>query len=497
MKGIKKQDSQLLDAAKKVARAVRSLTPVSGYKDTVPRAFIVGGFVRDALLNMESKDVDVEVYGLSAEALENLLKDLYPGHLNVVGRAFGVLKVDLGNGQDMDVALPRRESKAGPGHKGFKIQGDPCLGVKEAMRRRDFTINAMAIDPLTGELTDPFNGAKDLKDKTLCVVDASTFVDDPLRIYRALQLTARFKLSVEKKTMELMRFMIKRGDLSELSKERVTDELKKLLLKSEKPSVGFELARELGIIKKYYPELQALIGTEQEKEWHAEGDVWMHTMMVVDAGEKIIHNPKHSFSEQEKLQIMLGCVCHDLGKPPTTKVIDGRIRSLGHSDVGLDITKELLSRLSFSGAVEQAVLIVVKYHLALNMIFRNKERGQLNNDQYVNAVRKIIKRIHPTSWHVLLAVAEADSRGRVFPGAQSELFATGELFERTVLENRLDKEPTRPLVQGRDLMKLGVKPGARMGELIRSIESLRDKGKIKTRVEALKYLEKLLKNLGT
>ncbi len=477
-------------AISRIVSGVRSIIPVPEYGGAVPRVLLVGGFVRDALLGIVSKDIDLEVYGVTSEQLESLVADLFPGKMGVVGRSFGIFKVFLEDGIDLDIALPRRESKSGIGHKGFSVIGDPAMSATEAIRRRDFTINAIAIDLATGELIDPFGGREDLEQKTLRVVNAASFQDDPLRVYRAVQLAARFGLTVESKTLELMSDMASRGDLKELSKERVTEEIKKLLLKSERPSVGFALMCDLGIIERDYPELQALIGTEQEEEWHPEGDVWTHTLMVIDQAAKIIRRQDETFSDEEKLQIMLGAVCHDLGKPATTEFVEGRIRSRGHESAGKEPTRTLLERWTFGDNALNAALSIAEEHLKPALLFRSIEKGELTEEKYVNAIRRLLKRIAPLSWRTFLAVAEADSRGRAFPGAETDAHAQGDYMSEIIARENLDGVAMKPLLQGKDLMEMGYDAGPSMGKIIADVEAARDRGEIKTKQEAVEWVRK-------
>jgi len=458
---------------------------------------LVGGFVRDCFLHIKSKDADLETYGVSAAELEKILNKLFKGSVEAVGRSFGIFKVFLGDGLDLDVAIPRTESKTGPGHKGFAVVGDPALDPTDAARRRDFTINAMAADPETGELFDPFHGREDLEMRLLKVVDASTFVDDPLRVYRGIQFAARFDLKIDRATLELMRLMISRGDLDELSKERVTDELKKLFLKSPRPSVGFELMRTLGLIRRSYPELHALIDTPQEPEWHPEGDVWIHTMMVIDEAAKIAKRER--FDDEQSLQVIIGGLCHDLGKPSTTHMgeKDGvpRIRSLGHEEAGEKPAEQLLNRWTFGEKIKIAAMACAREHLKPGMLARQFSTGTLTEEQYVNAVRKLIKRIQPLDWRVYLAVSEADAKGRAFPGIDIAPYAPGILFRQTVKEHRLDEAGLKPLLFGRDLLPFGLKPGPELGKLLEDIERMRDENKITTRAAALEYVRRTLKRL--
>jgi tRNA nucleotidyltransferase (CCA-adding enzyme) len=277
------------------------------------RGLIVGGWVRDRLAGLPSKDIDLEVFGIDPARLKEILGAF--GSVNAVGESFTVYKV-----AGLDVSLPRRESKTGRGHRGFTVSGEPDLPLKEAARRRDFTINAISWDPLTEEYLDPFDGRGDLERRILRAVDAATFGDDSLRVLRALQFAARFEFTLDEETAALCR----RIPLDDLPAERIWGEIEKLLLRARRPSIGFALALELGVIERLFPELDVLVGCPQEPEWHPEGDVWVHTLLVVDEARKQIDDLEHP----QQVAVMLGALCHDLGKPATTAFLDGRIRSI-------------------------------------------------------------------------------------------------------------------------------------------------------------------------
>jgi tRNA nucleotidyltransferase (CCA-adding enzyme) len=325
-------------------------------QDVGGRALIVGGWVRDRLMGHPSKDVDIEVYGIDAERLKGLLGRF--GSVNTVGESFTVYKV-----ADIDVAIPRTESKSGRGHKGFAVHGDPWLTPAQAARRRDFTINAIAWDPLTGEYLDPFDGRGDLDRRVLRAVDPSTFADDSLRVLRAIQFAARFEFTVEDATKALCGSL----PLDDLPAERIWGEFEKLLLRARRPSLGFALALELGVVDRLFPELRPLVGCPQEPEWHPEGDVWVHTLLVIDQARARIDDLEYA----QQVTVMLGAVCHDLGKPPTTAVIDGRIRSLEHEEEGVAPAAAVLDRLNVHSMhgydVRRHVLGIVANHLKPGM----------------------------------------------------------------------------------------------------------------------------------
>ncbi len=491
---LKTQDKILRPLLVRIAHEIQNM-PQS--QTQAPRALLVGGFVRDAIRGEKPKDADLEIFGVDPEQLEQKLTFLFPKKVDMVGKSFGTLKVHVAKGYELDISLPRRESKSGKGHKGFFVESDPNMGLEEAARRRDFTINAMAADPLTGEFFDPFHGAQDLKDNILRVVDPTTFQEDPLRLYRAAQFIARFQLTPDPKSVELMKKMVKRGDTKELSKERITEELKKLFLKSSKPSLGFEFLRTIGVIERDYPELDILTKTPQEPEWHPEGDVWIHTMMVLDSAAALLKLKGKKFTDEQKLQTLIGALCHDLGKATTTAPGEKhgipRIRSLGHEAAGKEPAKALCDHWIFGGEITHAAEKIAEYHLRPFLQYQEKEKTHWNADKYASSVRRLMKKIKPLDWRVLLLVAEADHFGRGIKNIKKQPFKPGKAFAKIVKDFKLEETFT-PLVQGQDLLDLGLAPGPRVGQLLQKIEEERDRGEIKSRDEALRLLKEWIKN---
>src|SRR5438105_10092105 len=240
--------------------------------DAGGRVLLVGGCVRDELMGQQPKDWDLEVYGFEPARLRELLDQF--GSVNVVGEAFTVYKL----GAHLDISLPRRERKTGRGHRAFFVAGDPGMTVEEAAARRDFTINAILQDPLTGEIIDPFQGRVDLKAKTLRAVSPETFPEDSLRVLRAAQFAARFKFQIDPETVDLCRMI----DLTALPSERIWGEMEKLLLRAPRPSIGLKWLNELRVIEQLFPEIKAMIDVAKDPEWHPEGDVFIHTLLTVD-----------------------------------------------------------------------------------------------------------------------------------------------------------------------------------------------------------------------
>lgn len=425
------------------------------------RAFVVGGWVRDRLLDLPSKDLDLEVYGIPAERLRSLLASF--GRVDAVGESFTVYKV-LG----LDVALPRRESKVGRGHRGFEVRGDPDMTVAEASRRRDFTINALLWDPLTDRYDDPAGGRADLERGILRAVDTATFADDSLRVLRGLQLAARFELRMDEATRALCRAI----DLDDLPAERVFGEFEKLLLLPARPSIGFELGRELGVIDRLVPEMAALVGCEQEPDWHPEGDVWVHTLMVIDEARRLIDD----LDRPRRLAVMLGAVCHDFGKPATTVFADGRIRSPNHEPEGIPPTLAWLDRLNVHAIdgfdVRHHVIGLVAYHLAPGMW--HKSPSPVGNAAFRRLAQKV-------DLELLSRLARADCRGRsgVFDCSAMDWF----LERATALG--VEHRPPAPILMGRHLLALGMKPGPAVGRILKEVYEGQLEGTVATLEEAI------------
>lgn len=419
------------------------------------RPFVVGGTVRDALLGLEGKDWDVEVFGLAADRLEGVLRGA--GRVDAVGQAFRVYKLSGVEGVDgaVDVALPRRDSKVGPGHRGIAVAGDPLLCVEDAARRRDFTMNALLFDPQTGETLDPFGGRRDLEARVLRAVDARHFGEDPLRALRAVQFAARFALEVEPATAALCASM----PLAELPPDRVFGEIEKLLLKAPTPSRGLALLRAWGQLPVLAPELVPLESTPQDPAWHPEGDVWAHTLQVVDEAAGLIQDLAGDRPRQ--LAVMLGALCHDLGKPATTRFEDGRTRSRGHEEAGLPPTMALLDRWNVHTLLgydlRGQVLALVAQHLKPGQLY--DERARVSD----GAIRRLAGKCEAD---LLYRVARADCLGRR-PGRFEPLAM--DWFRERVRALDVAARPPEPLLKGRDVLALGVPPGPEVGRVVRAV----------------------------
>ena len=406
-------------------------------RDAGGRAVVVGGWVRDHLLGIRSKDVDVEVFGLDVVRLESLLAGF--GKVHAVGRAFGVFRV---GGIDVDFSLPRRDSKRGPGHRGFDVAPDPSLDFAAAARRRDLTVNSIGLDPLTGEVLDPHAGCRDLERGVLRATDPAHFPEDPLRGLRVAQLAARLEMTPDEALVALCRKL----DSNELSGERVFDEFRKLLLLAPKPSIGFKVLEDTEQLR-FFPELDALRGVAQDPEWHPEGDVWTHTLMVLDMAATLRDRA------DEDLALMFGALCHDLGKPATTEPSGGRIRSHGHDVEGVAPTRALLGRMHAPGALVDRVAALVEHHLAPALFIRNGATAK----GYRRLARKLERA--GVSMELLVRVARADHLGRTTVDALAGRFDAGDAFLAAARAHSVEHAAPRDVVLGRHLIERGLQPG--------------------------------------
>lgn len=442
------------------------------------RPYVVGGAVRDTLLGLPVKDLDLEVFGLPAERLTAVLAG--HGRVDAVGEAFRVYKLSGVEGVAgvLDFSLPRRDSKAGPGHRGIAVEGDPGLTIEEATRRRDFTINALLFDPRTKKVLDPWGGRRDLAARVLRAVDETTFGEDPLRALRGVQLAARYELAVDPGTAALCAAM----PLGELPKERVFGEIEKLLLKARRPSLGLALLKGWGMLEAVAPELLPLEATPQDPEWHPEGDVWTHTLQVVDEARALLAGLDDDRPRQ--LAVVLGALCHDLGKPATTRFEDGRIRSRGHEDAGLPPTISLLDRWNVHTLlgydVRTQVLGLVAHHLKPGQLY--DERDRVGD----GAIRRLARKCEPD---LLYRVAKADCLGR-HPGVFEPLAM--EWFRDRVRALDVAVRPPEPLLKGRDLVALGLPPGPAIGRVLRSVYERQLDGAVTTVEEARAEARRIL-----
>lgn len=408
---------------------------------------LVGGAVRDFILNIENKDLDVEVFGLYYNQLISILKRF--GRVSAVGKAFGVLKLSIG-GIHYDFSLPRNDLKTGIGHKGFRIKTNPDMSFHEAALRRDFTINAMGYNLITNEILDEFGGKSDLRNRLLRVVDPVTFAEDPLRVLRGVQFAARFKLSVPKDTKKILTDLT--DSLEELPRERIFKELKKLLLKANKPSVGLRLADEIGITRKLFPELNALYHLPRSKNWPVEDNAWSHTLKVVDETAKLRTGDKFI-----DMSIMLAALCHEFVKLNPEEFVSDKLTRGINNRSKVSVTKGFLSRLTNESRLVDNVDTLVHEHITLLHLYRSKQ-GKSGD------IRRLSLKVNIP---MLVKVARGDYLARYQKGEQPDFFPAGAwLMERYHALKLGANNNLQPLLLGRHLIELGLKPGPFFGEIL-------------------------------
>lgn len=439
-------------------------TVVHAVKSAGGRSIVVGGSVRDGLLGHTAKDIDLEVYQIPPSKLLEVISS----HCRVdhVGVAFGVLKL---HGIPLDISIPRRESKAGLGHKGFEILSDPFLTFEEAASRRDFTVNAMGLDTDSHELIDPFRGEADLRARILRHT-SEKFREDPLRVLRGMQLAARFDLSAAPETIGLCRQMEPEG----LARERVFDEWKKLLLQGNLVSRGLKFLADCGWIK-YYPELARMIGCRQDPRWHPEGDVWTHTLHCMDAFART-----RVGDLDEDLVTGFAVLLHDVGKPLTTIESGGRIRSPGHDEAGAAPARSFLERLTNQASLIEEVIPLVVEHMRPQDLF--------DSGASPAAIRRLAVRVGRIDR--LLRVARADRMGR--PPISDEAFPAAEWLMRRAQEEDIGKRAPKPLMLGRHLIRLGLEPGPRFKQLLDECYDAQLEGEFANECEGIAWLTKRL-----
>jgi len=435
------------------------------------RAYLVGGCVRDSLLGIARKDFDLEVYGVDYETLARQLSE--HGRVDLVGKSFGVIKFTGKSGGQWDFSLPRRDSKMSAGHKGFQIEVDPGIDPKAAASRRDFTINALMFDPRTGEYLDFFGGRDDLERRVLRHT-SSAFVEDPLRVLRGMQFAARFDLTPALETIELCRSIVR--TFPELAVERVGMEWFKWAMLSRRPSAGLRFLKETGWLR-HFPEIEALIETPQDPEWHPEGDVFTHTCHCCDA---LAGLPDWRGADETTREVLMFAVlAHDFAKPQTTHEVEreGRMRivSPGHEEQGGPLAEAFLTRIAAPNEIKERVVPLVKHHLAhLNTI----------SDR---SVRRLANSLKPATIAELCLVMTADQYGRppkprVIHEGVSGLRAKAE-------ELRLRDSAPKPLLQGRHLIARGMRPGKQFGALLDEAFEVQLEGGFTDLDGALKWLD--------
>jgi tRNA nucleotidyltransferase (CCA-adding enzyme) len=438
-------------------------------RDAGGRALLVGGVVRDGLLGITAKDIDMEVYGIDATSLEAILSKQY--RLDTVGRSFGVFIL---KGLNIDISLPRRESQTGPKHTDFIVEGDPSMSSEEAAARRDFTINAISYDPLTETISDPYNGQKDLNSKTLRHVSPA-FSEDPLRVLRGMQFTARFNLTATDATIAICSSL----SPADLPPERIWEEWKKLLLKGHFIGDGLRFLQACGWLQ-YFPELAELVGCEQDPKWHPEGDVWTHTCHCLDA-----FAVNRISDDWEDLIVGLAVLCHDMGKPATTYTDEnGRIRSPRHDIEGVAVAQCFLERMTRQKKVYEEVLPLVEQHMRPLALYRDQAGD--------SAIRRLAARVKRLDR--LVRVSFADKNGR--PPLVITDFPEGDWIMQRAESLSIQDSAPKPILLGRHLKSFAIAPGPQYSQILDHCYEAQLEGAFTDIQEGRIYLRSYMETLG-
>lgn len=447
------------EIAKRIARAAQHLEG---------RAFIVGGFVRDQIMNRIANDIDMEVHGLTVPQLRLILDQIATdlrGSVDTVGASFGVHILTV-NKETIEIALPRRDSKGTGGHTGIAVTVDPFMGVDAAVRRRDFRMNSVMLDPLTGQVIDPANGIADILLRRIEVVDEERFLDDPLRVLRALRFQAQFGFTIQSRTEQIIRNapLDPTSGMHALSADRIGREVRKILLAPQHTMLAIDTALRTGLFNFLFPAVAALAGTPQDAFHHPEGDALTHSLMTLASVRTVTTDWGN---DDSRLVILLAALYHDVGKLTTTTIaMGGRIRSLGHAEVGAEIAAADLARFDLPNHITEAVVALVREHMNAHNIAEDSKG--------VSGVRRLANRIGPATMRQMARLIEADLLGTGKPDRTER--ASAESRRLLLLAEQLHAVDSKPqdAIRGQDLLNLGLRPGPLFRDLIARGNQLRD-----------------------
>ena len=437
---------------------------------------LVGGCVRDALLGQTPTDFDVEVYDLELDVIATTLQAI--GRTERVGKSFAVVKL-WRRGLEYDFSVPRTESKSGTGHRGFDIHPDITLDKRIALRRRDFTINALLYDPEKKVIIDYYGGQADLENGILRHV-SEAFSEDPLRALRAIQFAGRFGFDLHPDTAELCRRM--KPEYSTLSSERIWGEWRKWAEKSQKPSKGLIALKDSGWIA-FFPEINALLRLPQDPDWHPEGDVFTHTLHCLDA--LVEKTDWKGLDESLRGTVVFGTLCHDLGKARQTRFAEkgGQLRwiSPGHDQDSGWLSERLLKRIGSPIAMAEKVKKLVENHHFLNS-FKDGSPSD-------SSIRRLSRRIHPATTNELLYVMRSDHLGRP-PLISSEQEKRLADFSRRIAELAVNDSTPKPILLGRHLIEIGLEPGREFKKILAQAYEAQIDGVFESSDEAIIWIQK-------
>lgn len=450
----------LVDLDAPVQRVLAAIRQAGG------RPVLVGGCVRDAIIapGQPAKDIDIEVYGVSVDALADALS-LGGRVVDVVGRSFGVLKVRAGSAT-LDISVPRRERKTSNGHRGFEVTPDTSMSMREASARRDFTMNALMHDPATGELFDFWGGRAHIRASVLRHTSMA-FAEDPLRVLRAVQFSARFGFRLAAETAALCSSLA--PAYAELPVERVWCEVEKIGAKGSHISAALGTLAATGW-ERHFPQLAALHGVPQDPRWHPEGDVHVHSGLAADQAARLADDA--GLTGTDRFVVVMAALAHDFGKVTHTQRNGGRITSHGHAAAGVEPAREYLAGIGCPESVIGRILPLIREHMCCT--------GRPSNA----AVRRLARRLVPSSLAELALVVGADRRGRGDPESANPAAAWLEKAK----DLKVTERPARGLLTGDHLIAAGMTPGPAFRPILADALAAQDAGQFSDEAGALRWL---------
>jgi tRNA nucleotidyltransferase/poly(A) polymerase len=454
--------------------------------------YAVGGFVRDLVMGRPPAEVDILVTGTP---LEEVVQRISPGgRVDLVGRSFGIIKFTTG-GKTYDIALPRKDTPTENrlrSHKDILVSTDPGLSVEEDLKRRDFRCNSMALRLADGELIDPFGGREDVRSRRIRLTNPLAFPEDPLRVLRVARFASVLAFSVDPEIYSIA----KEIDLQGLSVERINEELFRILLHSERPSVGLEELFRLGVLKQLFPELYRLTLSIQDSYFHPEKDefghhsVWSHALLTVDQAKSLCGFA--ALDQGRTLCLLLAALYHDAGKPETAhwEYKRGRmvITNNGHDLASERIVKKALARFrifSWRGMnLKKMVPLLIRTHHRLSELWANRQN--VTKKAFNRLAAEILGEIE-----LLVYLDAADRAGRKERRVRS-LDRQGKWLLKKFEELNVSRETIRPLVRGRDLIELGVAPGPGMGKILKRLYEMQLDNAYETRAQGIRAARRFL-----
>jgi tRNA nucleotidyltransferase (CCA-adding enzyme) len=435
------------------------------------KAYFVGGFVRDFILGIDSKDTDIEVFNICYDRLQGLLSEF--GKVDLVGKSFGVLKVNI-DGKDYDFSLPRRDNKIGISHKDFSVTVDPFMTIEQAAARRDFTINSMSMD-INYNIIDPYNGRNDLHYGMLKPT-SKAFNEDVLRLIRGFQFSARFNMVA---TDELKTIALELSkEYHTLPKERIWEEWKKWAIKGKYYTSSLNYLLDTGL-HTLYPEISNLIGLEQNPEWHPEGNVFIHTGYVLDAMGQLCDS--NNVDDDTRLVLIFAALTHDFGKAVTTEVIDGKITSRNHERMGVPIAEKFLNSIGCPQYIIEKVLPLVREHMAANIVLSDK------------AIRNLSNRLDKANIYLLSILIMADQFGRPPRPRQASDKVIHLVYRASKLDVLYNKPPM--IITGQDLIDNDFVPGPLMGKILKKLYQMQLDGSFSDKEGGLSRIKSFISQL--